>query len=328
MKKGIFKRITAFMLAIAMVFTMLPTTVIASERSVDKSTVTASKDGITVTKQAEFTGEKDENGNPKIKIDFTVDTTNLTPGTETVASGTTDIVLVIDRSGSMKDDNKMKNAKDAANDFVNKILAYDDVRVGVVSFAGDVKVNKGLTDNKKELTDAIGGLSASGGTFVQAGIREAQNLLINSKANNKIIILLSDGVPTYAYDLNMIDKIEIQDVHKDINCWNRYMLWGCHDETHYEKAEVIVGQEKDVTIENITAPLANPTSYPAYINFNYGSTYGRGSSTDEYIKKATISQAYLARKDIEGLNIYSVGYAVGNGSTAEQVLKTIADNGK
>ena len=80
MKKGIFKRITAFMLAIAMVFTMLPTTVIASERNTDKSTVTASneKDGIMVTKHAEFTGKKDENGNPEIKITFTVNAKNIT----------------------------------------------------------------------------------------------------------------------------------------------------------------------------------------------------------------------------------------------------------
>ena len=59
MKKGIFKRITAFMLAIAMVFTMLPTTVIASERSVDRATVTASKDGKTVTKHASFVKNAD-----------------------------------------------------------------------------------------------------------------------------------------------------------------------------------------------------------------------------------------------------------------------------
>ena len=82
MKKGIFKRITAFMLAIAMVLTMMPTTVIASERSTDRSTVTASneKDGITVTKHAEYTtvvnestGEvesTDDKGNPYVKITF------------------------------------------------------------------------------------------------------------------------------------------------------------------------------------------------------------------------------------------------------------------
>ena len=215
MKKGIFKRITAFMLAIAMVVTMLPTTVIAAtNETTDRSTVKASKDGITVTKHASFvkntdgTIKTDENGNPKIQIDFTVDTTNLSPETETVTSGTTDIVLVIDKSGSMENNGKIGKAKMAANDFVDKVLEYAGVRIGLVTFSGGANQAYGLTDknDKNNLKKAINNIKTNGGTFIQAGLYQAQQMLKSSTATNKIIILLSDGLPTYMYNFNIAER--------------------------------------------------------------------------------------------------------------------------
>lgn len=322
MKKGIFKRITAFMLAIAMVVTMLPTTVIAAtNETTDRSTVKASKDGITVTKHASFvknadgTIKTDENGNPKIQIDFTVDTTNLTSETETVASGTTDIVLVIDKSDSMENSGKIGKAKEAAKDFIDKVLKYSGVQVGLVTFSLGTK-NTQLTNNKTTLNNAINSIKTNGGTFIQAGLYQAQQMLVNSEATNKIIVLLSDGLPTYRYKFKY---------KKD--GW-RYV--------------------EDTSKKKITAPLANPTSYDAYCNFDYQADVGYydyfdlgdkdynwndviTKSRHSEIKKgyeATISQAYLAREAISGLNIYSVGYDIESGKSAEKVLETIADNSK
>ena len=153
--------------------------------------------GVTLSKKAE-------------PVDGTVNTWDITlriEGKDT--KKTSDVVLVIDRSGSMAwgqvdkqdgDPSRLDQAKDAANAFVDTVLeGSDTTRIGVVSFAGNVTTNQGLTTNATNLKDAINGLSAEGGTFTQAGIHRAQQLLANSTANNKHIVLLSDGEPTYSY---------------------------------------------------------------------------------------------------------------------------------
>ena len=128
---------------------------------------------------------------------------------------TSDIVLVIDRSGSMESNGRLTDAKTAATSFVNTLL--NDVndtstRIAVVSFAGDVTVHNSSSPfktadptEKQTLIDAINGLSASGGTFTQAGLRQASLLLDGSTATNKNIVLLSDGEPTYSYGITNIN---------------------------------------------------------------------------------------------------------------------------
>ena len=113
---------------------------------------------------------------------------------------TSDIVLVIDRSGSMKDNNRMVRAKEAAKQFVSTLLPDEHTRIAIVSFAKRASTNQLLTNDANKLNDAIDGLKADGGTFTQAGIRQAESILANSTADVKNIVLLSDGKPTYSYD--------------------------------------------------------------------------------------------------------------------------------
>lgn len=126
---------------------------------------------------------------------------------------TSDIVLVIDTSGSMKG-TRMSAAINAAKAFVNTLLKEgdDSTRIAVVSFATDAKVHnesspfKGYS-GKDSLISTIDGLKADGGTFTQAGLRKARLLLENSStADNKNIVLLSDGEPTYSYAINQVNS--------------------------------------------------------------------------------------------------------------------------
>ena len=116
-----------------------------------------------------------------------------------------DIVLVIDTSGSMKDNKRMVEAKIAAKNFVNKLLdeEHPNTRIALVSFETNAHLKKNFTNytNKQDLLNAIDGLYANGGTFTQGGIREASHLLNGFQADFKNIVLLSDGVPTFNYKM-------------------------------------------------------------------------------------------------------------------------------
>lgn len=119
---------------------------------------------------------------------------------------TSDVVLVIDNSNSMYQNNRMVQTKAAANAFVDALLTQDSAtRIAVVVFNDKVK-QTGFYDysNKEELKAYINAVSmneADGGTFTQLGIKTARDLLKSSASTglNKNIVLLSDGLPTWSY---------------------------------------------------------------------------------------------------------------------------------
>lgn len=197
------KRILSIVLAVLMLVSVLPISVLAAEESVvPQNVVTAEHGGVKVEKRAEWTDE--ENG--KAKITFT-----LTGGTMTSQDiPVTDIVLVIDKSASMSKNGspKMNNAKKAAVSFVNKFFGTgadqgykDKVRIAVVSYSGSADTVVGLTNKINDLTSGINNIRADGGTHIQAGIYRAQQILDADTREKvkKLIVVLSDGEPTYSY---------------------------------------------------------------------------------------------------------------------------------
>ncbi|NLJ41273.1 MAG: VWA domain-containing protein [Clostridiales bacterium] len=131
---------------------------------------------------------------------------------------TSDIVLVVDRSGSMAG-NRMTSAKSAAKSFVNTLLKADDpsTRIALVSYSSDYSTAKAITvhggddpfkdyGGKNYLNEQINGLVALGGTHTQAALRQARLLLDNSSAENRYIVLLSDGEPTYSYGMSNVSS--------------------------------------------------------------------------------------------------------------------------
>lgn len=114
---------------------------------------------------------------------------------------TTDIVLVLDRSGSMSG-SRMQKAKAAARSFVENLLYEGSpVRIALVSFGENAITNRDFTtfNNRNSLISAINSLNANGGTNIQDGLRRAKELLQNSTADQQTIVLLSDGEPTYSF---------------------------------------------------------------------------------------------------------------------------------
>lgn len=107
-----------------------------------------------------------------------------------VEETTSDTVLVFDRSTSMNG-TKLENAKDAANDFIDKVLEDPNSgnRIALVVFSDSASTSVNFTNNAATLKNAINLLTASGYTFTQAAIETADALLVNSSADKKQMVL-------------------------------------------------------------------------------------------------------------------------------------------
>jgi len=109
----------------------------------------------------------------------------------------TDVMLIIDRSGSMQG-TPLQDAKNAAKAFVDMMnLSPDHDRVGVVSFETSAALNHALSSNGTSVKDAIDALSTAGFTNIGDGIKRANDELTeNGRADAAwIAILLTDGLP-------------------------------------------------------------------------------------------------------------------------------------
>ena len=127
------------------------------------------------------------------------DSTSSTVTTTTPA----DIVLVMDKSSSMKGDLD-RNAKKAANELAGKLLTAENlknqqVRMAVVTFSTRAVLKQDFTTNVSEINSAVEG-DPEGGTNWEAALKQANDLLshLSSRPNvKKHIIFLSDGDPTF-----------------------------------------------------------------------------------------------------------------------------------
>lgn len=111
----------------------------------------------------------------------------------TVATGSRDVALVLDVSGSMGGD-PIAKMKEAASEFVN--VAIDgDANVGVVAYDDEAQVLQGLSDSSSRLVSAITGLEIGGSTNMEDGLIKGEQALGTSDAERRIIVLMSDGAP-------------------------------------------------------------------------------------------------------------------------------------
>jgi len=109
-----------------------------------------------------------------------------------------DVVLVIDKSGSMLKGNKMVQAKEAMRFIINNLASKD--RFGIVTFSSSAekfkkKLEKASEENKKKAVKFINEIEAGGGTNI-ADAYDCAFELYDKKDRPFFVIFLTDGRPT------------------------------------------------------------------------------------------------------------------------------------
>lgn len=121
-----------------------------------------------------------------------------------------DIMLLIDISGSMNEQDKLKQAKQAALAFIDSTESTN--RVGLAVFSSEVRVLLQpaiLEDNRTELRELITGLQADGGTALYESLVVITNFMGNLPDSDRIraVVLLSDGEDTSDGTLTVDDAV-------------------------------------------------------------------------------------------------------------------------
>lgn len=133
----------------------------------------------------------------------------------------TDVVMVIDLSGSMNNDNEeppqpLTDALRAASTFADNLGKLDSL--GLVTFATNANLDSGLTKNFSQVSNKILGLTISEGEEIGfTNTVSALNIVsseLNSEKHNpdarRVAVILTDGLPTDSDDDRDIVKEAIE----------------------------------------------------------------------------------------------------------------------
>lgn len=281
---------------------------------------------VTATKTAERIGDETSRS-AKVKI-----TVSGNPYTITEQSDR-EIVLVLDSSGSMKDylvnasKSKLDTLKDATDAFIDSLLVEENkgkIKIGVVWYDTNVTKTCALSDDAAKLDACLNSEEADGGTNVQEGIREAKKLFTDKK-NEKDLIVLSDGLPTFfttvkdgvqhTHGTGKTDEHESLSTRGFTSTSDRYELNGNYVRDGYV--------EYEDRLDGTTYKCEARGYYSKYLNLYEGYEIV-GACDAGYMKKP--SEA--AKEEAESFTgkIYSIGFGVGADSDAEKFLQSIVKN--
>lgn len=241
-----------------------------------------------------------------------------------------DIVLVVDMSGSMED--KPKNGDQtraqATRDGVKQFLQAikDDgksqyVNVGLVGFSssGDTNVTKdnySATGSAGYLSVEMKNLETSGqidtinqklspkfggGTFTQLGIRKGNEMLQRDvSGNQKMMILLTDGVPTFSYRVTQATTIngtdyalktsptETDKPEYTSQLWKWNWEWWTKVDDSYKVSERLIRDTWPATLGESLLAQQNGTEIHA-LGIQIGSDTGYiKSKTNPYLNEAAV----------------------------------------
>ena len=300
------KRFLSILLAVLMLVSVLPISALAADveppiaETGVSTKISENTTGPKLEKSAQWVDEKA--GIAKITI-------KVTGEQPTQSTKKTDIVLVIDRSLSMTQNDRdwLKNAKKAAKAFAKKILNGDpNVRIAVVAYAAKTINDWDFSSDLATVEQYIDDINTNNvyydgqwyadhdswrsenwhGTNIQAGIHSARERLKKSdKDADKFMIVLADGAPNYRFtykDWGIGTKLDLTDAQKrtyHINNWFNWLFYATSDAFNYNEVK----------------------------------------NTEQYAYTAAASEAYAA-KATDGITCYAIGYGIPQGNNEINAL--------
>lgn len=202
---------------------------------------------------------------------------------------TSDVVLVIDCSGSMEG-TKLTNTRKAAKAFGDKLLTENSsTRIAIVTFIDEATAhNNGHFYTASELsafeTAVDEATYANGGTNQQAGIHKAQELLAASTGRQKNIVILSDGEATYCYNVTAVNETELG--------YKLYEKSNCGTARHRTPTVRLDADDTALTIKscNYDTPIGSGGSFDLPNSWGNNQTYSL--SVDGYFNHPQVTGSF------------------------------------
>ena len=214
-------------------------------------TINEEKNGITKINEEDLKFDKkikSINGN-KVNIELTL---SMYP--KDIISSNSEIVFLLDSSSSMntqfQDTTRKNNVGTITKKLAKKIYNNNkNVKIGAVKFSGNIEKICDTTNDISKLNSAIDekyiNIAPNGDTNIYQGLVSTKGLF-NSKTRNKIIILLTDGLPS--------DSSTYDATIKELKDTNYYII----------SVLVGLGSDEQKIVNQIFGTEENPTSDKFY----------------------------------------------------------------
>ena len=226
----------------------------------------------------------------------------------------TDVLVVLDRSGSMADgereadgtvrenvpvdEQRMTNAKIGIQELTNRVLKQNkENKVALYSYSYGFANNRfyesltkhtGFTQNPEDIKNALTPIQPQGGTFTQMALHEADKAMSELKKQdtdgkrNRVVVLVTDGKPTVGY------KVDIAKLSNEQGGLGNFFEWRTN--------------------------IKSTSDYPQYYN--------------DAVQNASDGRTTSATNYVQNGKYYKVGYGVSQFGSAFASRDAYVSNGK